>query len=148
MKVRGAEAAERIKRKVPEAGKWRKRDIAALVLVLGTLLGGGGILLTLVGPPTLFIGGALLLLLSPILLCTAPLWIPLVIFLGILLAIAVGFGGMALMASVAVWWMYRYFRGPLPPGGAVLDKTQQQLQQSVLQAKEYVTRMGSNAGGV
>ncbi|GBG91732.1 hypothetical protein CBR_g53547 [Chara braunii] len=107
---------------VPEKAKTLFQRLKSMgykrwALVLATL---GGVftalatpVLLVVGLPALVVVGGILLLFSPLILVTSPLWIPVVLFF-----LTVG-GGLAATAAAifGLWWLYRYFRGPMPPGG-------------------------------
>ncbi|GBG92317.1 hypothetical protein CBR_g55162 [Chara braunii] len=132
------EAAEEVKRRgkeyVAEPAKTMMQRLrgmsytkwAALLVGVGILMAVGTALLVVLGIPALVIGGGALLLFSPIILLTSPLWIPVVLFFVTITGIFLAFVGTTSAGIFALWWVYRYFRTPLPPGG-----------QQVYQLKEY-----------
>ncbi|GBG92670.1 hypothetical protein CBR_g56635 [Chara braunii] len=133
---------------------WRKMGaIGGALALAGVVLGG----LLLLGLPVLLIGGLLLLLTSPctcaVGCCTAPLWIPLLLFVGIpALIFFVTTGGIMLLLTVlagltgaAGWWIYRYNRGPMPPGGDAMQRVLDRLRGRSREVTERISKVGQQA---
>ncbi|GBG77446.1 hypothetical protein CBR_g23895 [Chara braunii] len=108
--------------------------LAAMALMMLTVV------TLVVGTPVLIFGGIALLLVSPCLCCTAPLWLPPLLFIGIpTLIFFVVTGGIAMflavMTSVGSWWLYRYRRGPMPPGGHLVERMIDRLRNAASRTK-------------
>ncbi|GBG87043.1 hypothetical protein CBR_g44500 [Chara braunii] len=109
--------------------------LALAVMAVVTLT----IITVVIGTPLLVVGGGAILLASPLILftacCTAPLWIPLLLFVGIpALIFLLVTGGLtavvaisAVTASVGLWWVYRYYKGPMPFGGHQVEYVQRRV---------------------
>ncbi|GBG59298.1 hypothetical protein CBR_g32311 [Chara braunii] len=102
-----------------------KQVLALFALAAATVLGIGALLV--VGTPVVVIGGGLMLFFSPVILLTSPLWIPVVLFFLAVAAVVLGGAGFLVAMAVSAYWLYRYYRGPMPLGGESVFKLQRKM---------------------
>ncbi|GBG89570.1 hypothetical protein CBR_g49359 [Chara braunii] len=114
-----------------------KQGLALFALAAATVLGIGALLV--VGTPVVVIGGGLLLFFSPVILLTAPLWIPVVLFFLAVAAVVLGGGGFLLAMAVSAYWLYRYYRGPMPLGGESVYKLQRKMGGMLDRTRQTIT---------
>ncbi|GBG62474.1 hypothetical protein CBR_g30795 [Chara braunii] len=147
MSRQAADVAAKGQEVVPEQAKTLFQRLKSMgykrwALVLATM---GGVLtalatpvLLVVGLPALVLVGGILLLFSPLILVTSPLWIPVVLFF-----LTVGGVLAATVAAIfGLWWLYRYFRGPMPPGGKQLYRVKEYVRGVVQRTTGTIAKKG------
>ncbi|GBG68980.1 hypothetical protein CBR_g3679 [Chara braunii] len=115
-----------------------KRWAMVLVTMGGVVAALATPVLLVVGLPALVVVGGILLLFSPLILVTSPLWIPVVLFF-----LIVGGGLAATVAAIlGLWWLYRYFRGPMPPGGKQMYMVKEYVRGVVQRTTGTISKKG------
>ncbi|KAL9334980.1 hypothetical protein Peur_072161 [Populus x canadensis] len=111
----------------------------------------------LVGLLTLIISGSILLLLTvitvtgsvlgltlltPLIIISSPIWIPIGIVLFFVVAGFLSFCGFGLAVVAGLSWVYKYFRGLNPPGSDQVDYARNRIYDTASHVKDYAREYG------
>ncbi|XP_022135191.1 oleosin 16 kDa [Momordica charantia] len=75
-----------------------------------------------------------LILITPFILLTSPIWVPVGFLLFVATAVVLSLGGLALAAAAGLSWGFRYFKGMQPPGSERLEYARSRIYDT---AREY-----------
>ncbi|ERN04364.1 hypothetical protein AMTRI_Chr13g84790 [Amborella trichopoda] len=106
------------------------------VIGLLTLVISGAILLLLTGL-TLAATTVGLIVITPLVLLSSPVWIPVLAFLGVAASGFVAVTGFGLAVLGGLTWMYRYIKGRHPVGSDRVDYARMRLTDTASQMKDY-----------
>ncbi|GBG78361.1 hypothetical protein CBR_g26390 [Chara braunii] len=113
---------------------------AIIVPLIGMAATALTVVVLLAAPPVLIVGGGLFLFFLPVILLTAPLWIPVAVVFLI-------FTGISLAAAVAVLYLFKYHRGSLPAGGEGLSRAQEVFQDAVQRSRDFLSQKAQDLTG-
>ncbi|KAI4319189.1 hypothetical protein MLD38_032819 [Melastoma candidum] len=106
-----------------------------------TLFVSSGILLLLTGlTVTLSVTG--LIFLTPLIILTSPLWVPVAALVALAAAGVVSVGGFGFAALAGLSWLYKYFRGFHPPGSERADYARDRIYDTARHVKDYAREYG------
>ncbi|XP_038879769.1 oleosin G-like [Benincasa hispida] len=83
-----------------------------------------------------------LIFLTPFILLTSPIWLPVAFFLFLATAGVLSLGGLALAAAAGFSWAYRYFKGMHPPGSDRLEYASRRIYDTASHVKDYAREYG------
>ncbi|KAL6953388.1 hypothetical protein U1Q18_051745 [Sarracenia purpurea var. burkii] len=111
-----------------------------------TLVISGGILLLLTGM-TVTVAVLSLIFLTPLLVISSPIWIPVAAALFVATAGFLSMCSIGLAVAAALSWMYRYFRGFHPPGSDRFDYARSRIADTASHVKDYARDYGGYLQG-
>ncbi|KGN63794.1 oleosin 1 [Cucumis sativus] len=80
--------------------------------------------------------------LTPFLLLTSPIWLPVAFFLFLATAGVLSLAGLALATAAGLSWAYKYFKGMHPPGSDRLEYASRRIYDTASHVKDYAREYG------
>ncbi|XP_022987317.1 oleosin 16 kDa [Cucurbita maxima] len=91
---------------------------------------------------TLTAGILALIFLTPFIIFTSPIWVPLAFLLFATTTGVLSLGGIALVSAAGFSWAYRYFKGMHPPGSEGLEYARSRIYDTASHVKDYAREYG------